>query len=238
MSMDYTIIKKLSFKFENVIHVGAHKFEELDFYQANLSKKVLWVDPLDIKLDNSLPVGHSFFRYFVTSNEAAYTLFNTYQDTAMSSSKFVSNPRNLLLGTAGNSNQSKVPNISGRELQELLKDEVTPPVSICVDVQGSEYEVLKSFDLEKISEIIVETSRSNLYQQSNLHKDIINLLLGEGFYHNFNGSDFLLGHGDQYLSRVNKKYPLFQLFYRTRGSINRLLSTIHRILVAIRIRTT
>jgi hypothetical protein len=125
--MDYSIIKKLSFKMENVIHVGAHKFEELDFYQTNQSKKVLWVDPLDIKLDNSLPTGHIFLRYFVTSNEAADTWFNTYQDTAMPSSKFVSKPRNLLLGTAGNSFRSKVPNISDRELQELLKGEVTPP---------------------------------------------------------------------------------------------------------------
>ena len=98
--------------------------------------------------------------------------------------------------------------------------------------------MLKSFDLEKISEIIVETSRTNLYRESRPHKDIINLLLGAGFCHNFSGSDFLLGHGDQYLSRVNKKYPLFQLFYRTRGSIKRLLSTKHRILEAIRIRIT
>jgi hypothetical protein len=96
--------------------------------------------------------------------------------------------------------------------------------------------VLRSFDLEKISEIIVETSRTNLYKESKPHKEIRNLLLDAGFYHNFNGSDFLLGHGDQYFSRVNKKYQLFQALYRVKGSINRLHSTRNRILEAIRIR--
>jgi hypothetical protein len=237
--MDFSIIKKLGFKLENVIHVGAHKFEELNFYQTIQSQRVLWVDPLDIYLPNSLPMGHSFLKRFVTSDEASHSAFITYENTGLSSSKIISHPRNLLFGTVGDYSQSMVPNISGRNLQEISTAGCPPlQVSICVDVQGSEWEVLKSFDLEKISEIIVETSRTNLYKKSKPYKDIINLLLDAGFYHNFNGSDFLLGHGDQYLSRLNKKYPFFQFFYRAKGSIIRLLSTKHRILLAIRNRIT
>jgi len=125
--MDFSIIKKLGFKLDNVIHVGAHKFEELNFYQTIQSQKVLWVDPLDIYLPNSLPIGHSFLRRFVTSNEASHSEFKTYEDTAMSSSKVISNPRNILLGTPGDFSKSMVPNISGRNLQEILTSGSPPP---------------------------------------------------------------------------------------------------------------
>jgi hypothetical protein len=125
--MDFSIIKKLDFKLENVIHVGAHKFEELDFYQTIQSQKILCVDPLDVYLPNSLPIGHSFLRRFVTSNETSHSEFNTYKDTAMSSSKVISNPRNILLGTSGDYSKSMVPNISGRNLQEILTAGSTPP---------------------------------------------------------------------------------------------------------------
>jgi len=130
VSMDYRIIKKLRFKLENVIHVGAHKFEELDFYQSFQSIRVLWIDPLDIYLPSSLPTGHSYLRYFVTDNAESHTNFITYRDTAMSSSKIVANPRNILLGTPGNNSESRVPNISGRDLQEVFTTGSTPPKNI------------------------------------------------------------------------------------------------------------
>lgn len=79
--------------------------------------------------------------------------------------------------------------------------------------------MLRSFDLEKISEIIVETSRTNLYKESKPHKEIRKLLLDAGFYHNFNGSDFLLGHGDQYFSRVNKNIHFFKRFIELRARL-------------------
>ena len=234
LTMDFDLCKKMDFQLAYVIHIGAHKFEELNDYQSILTKEVIWVDPLETFLPDSLPPGHSFLKYFVTSDDATHSEFNTYEATGFSSAKLILSPGNILFGTPERYSQSSVPNISGYSIQRLLGTH--SPVTVCIDVQGSEWEVLNSLDLSKVSETIVETSRKPLYVNSKPHKEIVKLMKSAGFSHNFNTSDFFIGHGDQYFSRQAGKYQISQWVYRSRQSFYFVLSITSRLFTAAKIR--
>ena len=234
--MDFKVSSKIGFELETVIHIGAHKFEELEDYVRIGTKDVLWVDPINTFLPGALPQGHQFEQFFVTENHQSHSTLNIYEATGFSSSKQLINPGSIVLGTPSEFVKSEVPNISGRELVKLLGTRKTEGISLCIDVQGSEFEVLKSFDLGAISEIIVETSKSPLYSDSKSTRQIIELLDKHGFFHNFNGSDFFIGHGDQYFSRIDTSQKFFELTYRLRQSARFVFSIFSRAAVALKLR--
>ena len=115
-------------------------------------------------------------------------------------------------------------------------------VTLVIDVQGAELEVLKSANLQLVDQIVVECSKRPFYSKtSGSHIDVVSYLQTLGFRHNLDLADISLGHGDQFFSKkIQRKFILKRIFWLIQEEIyvhpfslfNRL-----RIAVLIRLRT-
>lgn len=230
--MNFLIARKLGFKLDKVIHVGAHKFEESSEYEMYGSKKVFWIDPFPQRNPEILPSNQEFLKTAI-DNVASETTrdFQIYEATGFSSFYELDSPGSIIRGTPSIKQTVEVKIDSLRNIQN--KYELSNFRTLIIDTQGSEFDILKSTNLENIDEIIVETSRVALYKNESSHEDVDKFLTENGFIHNFNDSDFLYGHGDQYYSRDTYKMPILELRRRSVQTFNFYKSILKRILIGV-----
>jgi hypothetical protein len=232
--LNFELARNLSFRLTEVIHIGAHKFEESDEYVLFGTKEVFWIDPVPQSDPKSLPAGQKFLQIAVANvRKPSLREFRIFTATGFSSFYNLIQPKSLLRGTPP---CEKVINVKTNSLSNVIaENHLNEYRSLVIDTQGSEFEILLSVNLEYFNEIIVETSRRQLYENEKSHTAVNELLLSAGFHHNMNDSDFFFGHGDQYYSRLRLRYR-FQFLKRTANTCNFVTSLIFRMLVAVNLR--
>lgn len=210
--MNFRIAKAMKMDMGFVIHVGAHKFEEAGEYLDFGTKSVFWIDPIVQVNPESLPAGQIFLQTAVGDvAEKGSREFRIFSATGFSSFLQLEKPGSIWRGTPKLLETLNVDIDSLRNVQE--KYHLQNFGTLVIDTQGSEFEILKSADLSVIDDLIIETSRVPLYSGETTHKDINKFLVMNGFHHNFNDSDLIFGHGDQYYSRTRQRQSALQ-FYR------------------------
>ena len=225
--MDFKISRKLGYKLEKVIHVGAHKFEETPEYVDYGSNQILWIDPFPQIDPMMLPENQEFLRIAIDDVQSkSFRDFRIYEATGFSSFYELDSPGSLLRGTPTEVQTVRVEVNSLRNIQQEFN--LSEFETLVVDTQGSEFEILNSANLDSIHEIVVETSRVPLYTSETKHSKIHQLLRSQGFHHNFNASDYFYGHGDQYYSRKPKTKYLSEYTCRTRQTVRFISSFLAR----------
>jgi hypothetical protein len=233
--MDFRISKKLDFKLTKVIHVGAHKFEEATDYSRYGTSDVFWIDPFPQLDPRVLPPNHKFLRIAIDDvPKKSFRDFTIYEATGFSSFYELDSPGSLMRGTPNKPQRVRVEIDSLRNIQKI--HHLSKFETIVIDTQGSEYEILKSTNLLHVREIVVETSRNPLYTNEINHSEVHKFLLSKGFHHNFNDSDLIFGHGDQYYSRTKLPKKTFEILRRVAQTLRFLASCIARVKTAILLR--
>lgn len=233
--MDFKIARKLDYDLSRVIHVGAHKFEESNEYDEYGTVEVFWIDPLPQVTPENLPKNQKFLAIAIDNVSTKSTRnFKIYDATGFSSFFELDRQGSLLRGTPSDIRTVTVEVESLRNL--ITENNLLKFSTLVVDTQGSELEILKSADLEQFSEVIVETSRIPLYQNESRHSEINKLMSESGFFHNFNSSDFIYAHGDQYYSRNTFKPLRLQFVKRLQQTFRFVRSFFSRVRTAIMIR--
>lgn len=235
--MNFQLAKKLAFKLEYVIHVGAHKFEESSDYNAYGTKQVVWIDPLPQIDPKTLPNNQKFIRIAVDNvSTPSQRDFKVFSATGFSSFYDLIQQESLLRGTPP---REKVIKVTTDSLTNIIAlNNLSNFNSLVIDTQGSEFEILLSVNLDQFDEIIVETSRKQLYENEKAHDAVNQLLIEAGFHHNMNDSDFFFGHGDQYYSKSISIKFRFQSLVRTIRTLQFIRSLYSRLGTGIRIRIT
>lgn len=230
--MDFKISRKLDFKLEKVIHVGAHKFEEAPEYVNYGSNQIFWIDPFPQIDPMMLPENQEFLRIAIddVQNKSSRD-FRIYEATGFSSFYELDSPGSLLRGTPTEVETVRVEVDSLRNIQQEFN--LSEFETLVIDTQGSEFEILNSANLDGIREIVVETSRIPLYTSETKHSRIHHLLRSQGFHHNFNASDYIYGHGDQYYSRKPKTRYISEYTCRTIQTVRFISSCLARTQVGV-----
>jgi FkbM family methyltransferase len=235
--MDFNFSRKLKFDLNRVIHIGAHKFEEASHYEDYGTKNVFWVDPFPQIDPISLPANQEFLCIAIDDvNAKTFRDFRIYEATGFSSFFELDSPGSIIRGTPNNSRTVRVEVNSLRNVQSEY--DLDGFETIVIDTQGSEFEILKSANLGKVQEVVVETSRIPLYSSETTHSEIHQFLQSEGFHHNLNNSDYIYGHGDQYYSRTSRRHHLLEICCRLRETIQFICSFLARVKIGVGRRVT
>lgn len=233
--MNFHLARKLSFNLTDVIHVGAHKFEESHEYNLYGTTQVIWIDPLPQADPETLPKNQQFIQIAIDNVKVpSQRDFKIFSATGFSSFYNLVQPKSILRGTPPQETTITVPtdslaNVVSNHNLKMFK-------SLVIDTQGSEFDILESAILEQFEEIIVETSRQQLYENEKSHKAINKLLIDSGFELMLNDSDYIFGHGDQYFSRSGRRNRLYEFVQRACRTFDFILSLASRIRTAVLLR--
>jgi hypothetical protein len=223
-----------------VFHVGAHKFEELDAYVQLEMPRVLWFDPIPNYVPPILPQGHTFYAELIMNTESEYS-FNFYEAASGFSSIYTPKNNKLLHSKIEKSFEKKLKARKLSDWQTKINNDpqlADKTVTLTISSQGTEFDVLQSADLSKISQIMVLTSKSPIYEGASESRNRIQQLLKEnGFNLNLDLADLIFGHGFQYWSKENKNFYFYlSMKYKMRTLLHFSVSVIRRALIAISIR--
>lgn len=166
--MNFQIAKKLAFKLNFVIHVGAYKFEDSSDYNGYGSKQVIRIDPLPQVVPKTLPNNQKFIQIAIDNvTSPAQRDFKIISATGFFSFYDLIQQEFLLRGTPPRKKVIKVTTNSLTNIIALNNFSNFNP--LVFDTQVSEFEILLSVNLDQFDEIIVETSRKQLYENEKTH---------------------------------------------------------------------
>ncbi len=183
-----------------ILHVGAHKAEELQEYEANKfcgKGKIYWVEgqtdlfnELSSRLDRERNVVIQAYAWNLNNEEIT---FNVTNKTA--SSSLFNLDQHLV----------KYPEIYVKEKIKIYTsrlDAVLPKDAkfdyVALDIQGSELKALEGLGrlLDQVKWIYTEVSRERLYENAPLLRDMDDFLFQKGFKRRFTAWDRKANWGD------------------------------------------
>ena len=185
---------------DGILHVGAHKAEELQEYEANEfygKGKIYWVEgqtdlfnELASRLDRETNVVIQAYAWNLNNEEVT---FNVTNKTA--SSSLFNLDQHLI----------KYPEIYVKEKIKIYTsrlDAVLPKDAkfdyVALDIQGSELKALEGLGrlLDQVKWIYTEVSRERLYENAPLLRDMDDFLFQKGFKRRFTAWDRKANWGD------------------------------------------
>jgi FkbM family methyltransferase len=200
-------LKKFSEQINGVIHVGAHKGQEVLEYVKTTDNLILFEPQKNIYqqlLKNTNEFNNiACYNFALGSKNENRKLYKSDGNEGLSSSLLT--PELHL----------KVqPNIGFKESEEIIVKRfdslgLSTLNFLTIDVQGFELEVIKGFgeELEKVDFIFTEINTKNLYSNNALVHDIDNYLKSYNFIRVYTYVDCFNFFGDAfYIKKTNKKY--------------------------------
>jgi FkbM family methyltransferase len=202
-----SFLKKFSEQINGVIHVGAHKGQEVLEYVKTTDNLILFEPQKNIYqqlLKNTNEFNNiACYNFALGSKNENRKLYKSDGNEGLSSSLLT--PELHL----------KVqPNIGFKESEEIIVKRfdslgLSTLNFLTIDVQGFELEVIKGFgeELEKVDFIFTEINTKNLYSNNALVHDIDNYLKSYNFIRVYTYVDCFNFFGDAfYIKKTNKKY--------------------------------
>ena len=219
----------------SVLHVGAHKFEEMEDYLSLGFSDVIWFDPIEQFKPPRLPVGHSFERVAITNSGASSVSFKIYPGATGFSSIHEAKEKKLLHSSLGSFEEVQVP---AAPLSNYQNKSTGKKVFLNVAAQGSEFSIISSSELSQIDYIIVLTSKHSIYKGvPDSYQLIKKYLIDYGFHLNLDLADLFFGHGFQYYSKeFEKAHTAPRAKFLLRISHHQIFSALSRGLQSLRIR--
>jgi FkbM family methyltransferase len=191
-----------------VVHVGAHRGEEVPGYLAEGRSPILcfepqtldWTPPAGITL---VPLALGDHRGTLTMRVPHHLHTEEYQDTQSASGLILIPERARAIGwTPTVVDEIHVPMVRFDDWarQNGFVSQPWPFSLLAIDVQGMELEVLEGFGefLASFEDVKVECSEPALYERGSSASEVILFLNSKGF----SQSTPILAHGDIYFSKL------------------------------------
>ena len=217
----------LGFRVTPIFHVGTGNFEELKDYVAQGFSPVHWFDPIRHPLADMLPPDNFFHQVALGSEDVESVQFNVFEHSNYSSfSRLKDNNRVV-------KSDMKITEVIMTQMKSLswYQDQFLrefAEITLVLDVQGYEHEVLLGTNLQRISQIVIETSKFPMYENESSHTLIHDLLISAGFYENLDLSSPITGHGDHFYSRNKGEHPYLRILENSKSRFFKALFVFRR----------
>jgi FkbM family methyltransferase len=175
-----SLLKKYSMAINGIVHIGAHKGQEIAEYRLNGIEKIVCFDPLEENC-NFIKQNYTNIDVFqcALGNEEMTAQINVSNNDGLSSS--ILDPL-LHLSYAPSVLFNEKRNIEIKKLNSFSSD-ILKCNYLCIDVQGYEYEVLQGSDsvIDQFDYIFCEVNKEETYKNNKLISEIDELLATYGF---------------------------------------------------------
>jgi hypothetical protein len=203
-------MKSLGFRSTPIFHVGAGNFEELEHYLVQGFSPVHWFDPIRHPLADMLPPDNFFHHVALGAGDTESAQFYIFEHSNYSSFLRLKN-NNRVVNSDMKIKETITTQVKSLSwYQDRFLDEFAE-ITLVLDVQGYEHQVLLGTNLHKISQIVIETSKFPMYEDESSHALIHNFLISAGFYENLDLSSPTSGHGDHFYSRNEGEHPYLRI---------------------------
>ena len=205
--MEVKDFKKCKNKIKGVIHIGANVGQELNFYENNGVKEVIWIEPieevykiLEENVKTSKMINYTYNLLISDKDDELITFYrykgNNKAPGGLSSIYELNSTHTRWTdGPKANKKKDKIILIEKKKLKTIRLDtfiknnniDLSNYEFLNIDTQGSELKVLKSMgnNIKNIKYINTEISHDgyNIYNESVQYTEINNYLNSQNFYH-------------------------------------------------------